>query len=665
MLVAHSRRLLRLNLLPRGSPSVPILQQTLRLLRCSLLPLLPFSPCLHAQTAPSPASAPITLTIHAGFPKAQSSPMLYGLMTEEINDSYDGGLYAELVHNRVVRPGWAGAEHWNLLQRGTAQATVTIDTTTGPSAAIPASLELKATSVPAGASAGVENDGYWGIPLRPQTDYAASFYAKAASDTSLTVELIDDASGKPVVAQAVPHIGSTWQLYHASLHTPAITPSSRYHIALSVHAPATVWLNLVSLFPPTYKARANGNRADLMEKLAAMHPAFLRFPGGNYLEGDHIADRYQWKQTIGPLVGRPTHPSPWQYRSSDGLGLLEFLEWCEDLHMQPLLAVYAGYSLQGEHVDAGPALAPYVQDALDEIEYVTGSPTSRWGAERAKDGHPAPFPLGYVEIGNEDEFDKSGSYNGRYAQFYNAIKRQYPQLQLIATTPVQGSTPDMIDDHFYRSAQEFYEDVHHYDATPRTGPKIFVGEWATREGAPTPNFGAALGDAAWMTGLERNSDVVLMASYAPLLTNVNPGGLQWNTDLIGYDAMESYGSPSYYAQVLFSGHRGDQILGSEFTGDPVRLFASVTRDRASGTLFLKLVNATTEARQLRVDVQGARVGAGRQFVLSAPSTEATNSITDPTRIVPVEHSVSAPVGGTLSLDLQPLSINVFELPEQH
>ena len=168
-----------------------------------------------------------------------------------------------------------------------------------------------------------------------------------------------------------------------------------------------MWFNLVSLFPPTYQDRTNGNRIDLMEKMAAMRPKFLRFPGGNYLEGDHIPDRFEWKKTIGPLVDRPTHPSPWRYRSSDGMGLLEFLEWCEDLKMEPVLAVYAGYSMAQEHVDPGPALEPYVQDALDEIEYVTGDANTKWGAERVKNGHPAPFPLRYVEIGNEDWFDRS------------------------------------------------------------------------------------------------------------------------------------------------------------------------------------------------------------------------------------------------------------------
>ena len=267
-----------------------------------------------------------------------------------------------------------------------------------------------------------------------------------------------------------------------------------------------------------------------MEKLAAMHPKFLRLPGGNYLEGDHIAERFEWKKTIGPWVDRPTHPSPWHYRSSDGMGLLEFLEWCEDLKIEPVLAVYAGYSMAQEHVEPGPALEPYVQDALDEIEYVTGGPDTKWGAERVKDGHAAPFPLHYVEIGNEDEFDRLRLLRWPLSRSsIKAIKQRYPELQVIATTPVKSVKPDVLDEHFYMSAENSFADANHYDKADRNGPKIFVGEWATREGEPTPNLQAALGDAAWMTGMERNSDLIVMASYAPLFVNVNPGGMQWAT----------------------------------------------------------------------------------------------------------------------------------------
>ncbi len=635
--------------------------------------LLKTPPCLALASALLALAAPhavaqvqaTTLTIDTGAAKAKSSPTLYGLMTEEINYSYDGGLYGELVRNRVVENGFGGMDHWSLVQRGTARAAVSIDTANGPSAAIPASLKLVVTSAAPGSPAGLENEGYWGIPLRPGTSYQASFYAKAAQpNATVTVTLLADDTGQPIVQQTVPNVGMEWKRYSLTLETPAgLAASPRNHLVLTVDRPGTLWVNLVSLFPPTYNNRANGNRIDLMEKLAAMHPAFLRLPGGNYLEGDTIEQRFEWKNTIGPLVDRPTHESPWGYRSTDGMGLLEFLEWCEDLKIQPVLAVYAGYSLKGEHVEPGPALAPYVQDALEEIEYATGDSSTQWGATRAKDGHPEPFQLHYIEIGNEDWFDKSGSYSGRYAQFYDAIKKQYPQYELIATTPVTGHRYDVVDDHYYRSAQEFYDDVGHYDHTDRNGPKIFVGEWATREGTPTPNFGAALGDAAWMTGMERNSDIVVMSSYAPLLTNVNPGGLQWDTDLIGYNAMSSYGSPSYYAQAMFSRHHGDEILNSSFSGTPVRLFQSVTRDAATGTMYLKLVNATTLPAPIAIRLTGSgqAAAAGTMYTLTAPSTEATNSIDDPTRIVPSQHPLLQ-LGGGFTVMLAPLSINVVELP---
>jgi alpha-N-arabinofuranosidase len=618
-----------------------------------------------AQQTTSIAPRRVTLTIDDGAAKAASSPTLYGLMTEEINHSYDGGLYAELIRDRAIRHGgWGQLDHWRLVQRGIAQANLEIDGKTGPSTALPGSLKLTITSANASSPAGVANSGWWGIPLHPRTDYQASFWAKASvAGADVTAALIDDDSGRILTQQTVHGIGTTWQRYRTTLRTPAsLTPSAHNHFALLVTQPGTLWLNLVSLFPPTYNNTPNGNRIDLMQRMAAMHPAFLRFPGGNYLEGNTIAQRFRWKQTIGPLVDRPTHMSPWGYRSSDGMGLLEFLNWCQDLHMQPVLAVYAGYSLNGEHVAAGPALQPYVQSALEEIEYVTGSRSTQWGAQRAKDGHPAPFPLRYVEIGNEDQFDKSGSYSGRYAQFYDAIHQKYPGLQIIATAPVTGHKVDVLDEHYYESPQQFFAMADHYDKLPRTGPKIFVGEWATMEGSPTPDFGAALSDAAWMTGLERNSDLVVMASYAPLLTNVNPMGPQWVPNLIGYDAMSSYGSPSYWAQVLFSKYRGDEILASTMSGSPLRIFASVTREKSTGTIDLKLVNANTVAStvQIHLDHAAQPPASGMQYILSAPSTTATNTISDPEHIVPRQKRLPK-VGRDFSLTLEPLSINVITL----
>jgi len=608
---------------------------------------------------------PATLTIQADKPVAKVSPTLYGLMTEEINYSYDGGLYGELVQDRTFQSSRSDTENWVPVPQGTAHGSVVRDLATGPSAALPASLKVTVTAADKANAFGLRNRGWWGVPLRANTTYTASVYAKGDAAAGVRVSLIANNTGKVLASASLPALTGEWKQYSFTLKTGGDVPASADNqILLSVEHPGTVWLQLLSVFPPTYKGRVNGNRADLMELMAAMHPTFLRFPGGNYLEGDHINERFDWKKTIGPLVDRAGHRSPWKYQSSDGMGLLEFLGWCEDLKMQPVLAVYAGYSLQQEHVNPGPELAPYVQDALDEIEYVTGDGSTKWGAERAKDGHPAPFALSYIEVGNEDWFDRSKSYDARYAQFYDAIKAKYPALQLIATTPVKGHTMDVVDDHYYKRAEQFFADVHHYDNADRKGPKVFVGEWATREGTPTPNMGAALGDAAWMTGMERNSDLVILSSYAPLLVNVNPNGMQWQSDLIGYNANSSYGSPSYYAQAMFASHVGTEIVASELQGAGDRLFYSVTRDAAKGVLYLKLVNASSAAQEIKVSLAGAKdvKPTAKMIQLSAGTTAATNTIDDPKRVAPTESTVK--VGKDFARTLPGYSIEVLEIATQ-
>src|SRR5436305_4685102 len=613
-----------------------------------------------AQTKPS------ILTIHIDTPVSKVSPILYGLMTEEINYSYDGGLYGEMVRNRTFRANKSNVPYWILFEEGDAEAKMQVDRQTGPSEALNYSLRLDVTKADPQNQAAILNQGFWGMALMPNSTYKGSLYAKADSDAlgELSIKLVSDAENKILASTRVRSPTANWTRYEFSLKTTAMQPLSANHLVITVGHTGTLWLNLVSLFPPTYHDRPNGNRIDLMEKLAAMHPAFLRFPGGNYLEGDHIPDRFEWKKTIVPLVDRPTHPSPWRYQSSDGMGLLEFLEWCEDLNMQPVLAVYAGYSLQQEHVNPGPDLEPYVQDALDEIEYVTGGPETKWGAIRVENGHPQPFKLTYVEVGNEDYFDRSGSYDGRYEQFYEAIKAKYQDLQIIATTPVKSIRPDVIDDHYYRRATEFFHDTTHYDKTDRNGPKIFVGEWATREGTPTPNLGAALGDAAWMTGMERNSDIIVMSCYAPLLVNVNPGGMQWESDLIGYDASRSYGSPSYHAQVIFAQHVGDVTLGSNIENGGSKLFYSVTKDTKAKRIYLKLVNAASHAQAVDLKFTGGTLAkTGTLVMLNGRSTQATNTVEQPTNIVPVQSPLPN-IGSELHYTAPAYSIQVIQLSQQ-
>ncbi len=599
----------------------------------------------HAAVGHVSAMQPVAhLEVDAGTIAKPASKGLYGLMTEEINHAYEGGLYAELVNNGTFRGNWMGVDNWTEVARGNSALTASIDRGEGPSPALHNSLELKIAAASTGNEAGLSNAGYWGIPVRANTTYKGSFYAKVDGDLGpMTVRLINNQTGAVAAMTHVAMSGSGWTRYEYTLKTGEVKTSANNNLELTVAKPGTLHLQLVSLFPPTYENAPNGNRADLIEKMAAMHPNFIRLPGGNYLEGDTLRDWYNWKETIGPLVDRPGHMAPWTYWSTDGFGLMEFLRWTEELHVEPILAVYAGYSLRGEHVKPGKDLEPYVQSALDEVEYVTGDVSTKWGAERAKDGHAAPFPLHYIEIGNEDWFDKSGSYDERFGQFAEALRKKYPQYKLIATTPVKekaGNEPDLVDDHYYKSPADMFALVHHYDDAPRNGPQVFVGEWATRSGTPTPNFGDALGDAAFMTSMERNSDLIKIASYAPLLVNVNPGAMQWPTDLIGYDALTSYGSPSYYAQCMFGAHIGDEQPQNSITGvDPnARFYYSVTESSDTKVLHLKLVNATTMDQPLEIALKGLGAGAHEAKVISlhGATFQATNTITDPMAIRPVE-----------------------------
>jgi alpha-N-arabinofuranosidase len=638
--------------------------------RLLLMTALAMSVCMSAGAQQRRSLSAAKLTIDPSNIVSPVSPTLYGMMTEEINHAFDGGLYAELLQNRTFRASWQGVEHWDVVRNGDAAALMEVDRSTGPSQALPYSLKLAVSAASPGNEAGVSNAGYWGIALKPNTEYHGSFYAKLddAAAGPMRAQLINDRTGAVLASAEIAPRNGDWSKYEYTLRTSGAAAGMDNHLQLTVAHPGTVWLQLVSLMPPTFDNQPNGFRADLMERMAALHPHFLRLPGGNYLEGDTLKDWYNWKQTIGPLVDRPGHQAPWSYWSTDGMGLLEFLEWCQDLKIEPVLAVYAGYSLRQEHVNPGSDLEPYVQSALDEVEYLTGDTSTKWGAERAKDGHPAPFPLHYIEIGNEDFFDRSGSYDARFAQFARALHKQYPQYKLIATMPVHETAteaqPDVVDDHYYKPINEMLDFVHHYDNAPRNGPKIFVGEWATLSGSPTPNFGGALADAAWMTSMERNSDLIVMSAYAPLLVNVNPGASQWGTNLIGFNAETTYASPSYYAQALFAGHLGDGTAKTMLDGGGKRFYYSATVSSNDHVLHLKLVNASNEDQPLTIELKGM-TGArqARMSSLHAATYEATNSIRNPEFIHPVETSLHLS-GETWRHAVPALTIEVIDVSLQ-
>jgi alpha-L-arabinofuranosidase len=503
------------------------------------------------------------VTIQAGQPGAVVSSNLFGIFFEEINFAGEGGIYAEMVRNRSFYSP-TSALYWTQVTQGTAAGTMTVDTGRPLNTNLPNSLKLTMQS--GTGSVGAANPGFWGMSLQAGATYNLSFYAAAAGGfAGPVVAQLQNAGGSAVYAQAsFGGLTTNWQHFTATLVSGGTDTNAR--IVLSITNAGTVWLDVVSLFPAaTFDNRTNGLRPDLANMLSALHPSFLRYPGGNFIEGADITNAVRWKKTIGDISQRPGHlDDAWGYWSTDGFGYHEFLQYCEDMGMEPLYGINCGLALgyNGATNNTVPLseMGPWVQDALDAIQYANGATNTTWGALRAANGHPAPFNLQYMEIGNEN----GGSYyNDRYALFYNAIKSNYPAMHLIASDwgGIPTSAPvEIQDEHYYSSAGTFESYATKYDGYNRNGPKVFVGEYAVTAGFGTyGNLTSALGEAAFMTGMERNSDLVQMASYAPLFANVN--GIQWLPDLIYYDSGRGlFGTPSYYVQELFGQNRGDAVL---------------------------------------------------------------------------------------------------------
>ena len=501
-----------------------------------------------------------TVTIQANQPGAVVSSNLFGIFFEEINFAGDGGIYAEMVRNRAFNNS-ANPDYWTLVTTGTATGTVAVDFSQPLNTNKPGSLKLTKLSGTGGV--GAANSGYWGMSLQSGATYNLNFCAMASNHFAGPVVVqLQNASGSTVYAQAsFSGLTGNWQKFSASLVSSGTDTNAR--IVLSITNAGTVWLDEVSLFPQTtFYSRTNGLRADLGNMLAALHPSFMRYPGGNFIESTTAANAVRWKKTIGDTALRPGHLNDsWGYWSTDGFGLQEYLQFCEDLGMVPLYGINCGLMLgwNGNSNNTIPLnqMGPWVQDALDLIQYANGDTNTTWGALRAANGHPAPFNLQYLEIGNEN----GGSfYDDRYALFYSAIKSNCPAMHLIATAVPSSAPLEILDEHYYTSPGTFISYATKYDSYSRSGPKIFVGEYAVTAGTGTfGSLAAALGEAAFMTGMERNSDIVRMASYAPLFANVN--GMQWSPDLINYDSARGvFGTPSYYVQELFSQNRGDTVL---------------------------------------------------------------------------------------------------------
>ena len=613
----------------------------------------------------SQLAGPGQLSVDASQRGPAINPTQFGEFLEEINHSGDGGLYAELVRNRDLKESSSNPVAWSEVGSPGTDASISLDSSQPLNSANPVSLKLAVGGGTSNGRVGVANAGYWGIPVKPSTTYNVSFFARsdAASPGPLTVDL-ESNSGHVWASSTVTGVTGSWQQLTTTLHTNGGAPASLEN-RLVISTPAAsaagsnLWFTIVSLFPPTYDNTANGLRIDLMQELAGLDPGYMRIPGGNYLEGDTIDTRFNWEDTVGPIQDRPGHfNSAWGYWSQDGMGLLEYLELAEELHASPVLAVWAGYTLTGTVVPQSQ-LAPYVQSALDEIQYAIGPTTTYWGAQRAADGHPAPFDLSMVEIGNEDFFDGSGSYNAyRYPMFANAIRAAYPQLKLIATTPVTNGPVDIVDEHYYNNdPQYFAENAHLFDSVSRTGPKVIVGEYATTNGTPTGTLANAVGEAAFLTGTERNSDLVLGASYAPLLVNVNVPS--WPTNLIGYNALKSYVSPSYWAQEMLSTQHGDHVIGSQLVSGTGTLFDVASQ--GNGHTYLAVVNDGSAPAPTTVSLAGLGNGAsGGTATTLTGNPDAMNSLNDPNAVSPTTRRLGS-VGTSFAYRFPANSVTVLNL----
>lgn len=510
----------------------------------------------------------VTLNIDAAGRGPKIGELHYGIFYEEINNAGDGGIYAELIRNRSFEDG-NGLDYWSAVNSSELKV-VHADLM---NEAHNSALELKLN----GTDAGIQNEGYWGIECRKGDTYKFSFWAKSNDNYSsnATISLIGNSKVGGSATIEVSTNGK-WQKFSGSFTATDNISDAKFRLTFT--KAGKIDLDMVSLFPPTYKDRENGCRKDLAEMLEALKPAFVRFPGGCYIEGDGSVEdnrRFEWKKTVGPVEQRPGHYNfNWGYPSTDGMGFHEFLQLTEDLGAEPLFVVNIGigHGWFKDYTD----IDEYIQEALDAIEYCNGDESTYWGKQRGLNGHPEPFYLRLMEIGNENynfEDDRSDHYAERYKAFYDAIKAKYPEVTLIGNVEAWGtdnpswrnSFPcEIIDEHYYRTPEWFEMQYNKYDAYDRTRPKVYVGEYAVTDGYGTNgHLKAALGEAVYMLGMEKNSDVCIMNSYAPIFYNEERGG-GWLPDMIRFSSGQSYGTPSYHVQKLMPNNVGKQnVLWSE------------------------------------------------------------------------------------------------------
>ena len=606
-----------------------------------------------------------TIEIQVDKPGASINPAMWGAFFEDINFGADGGLYAELVKNRSFEfPD--PLMGWTKISPSLAHGELSIRDEDPFDPANPHYVRLQSGGT---ADFGISNEGFRGMGVRKGEEYDFSAQIRGvANQSALKIQLY---GGDGTLLDSVELSGFSpgWKKYTTTLHPRDTDPKARLAVVLS--GKGTVDLDMISLFPRhTWKDRPGGLRADMAQTLADLHPGFLRFPGGCIVEGSVLTRRYQWKNTIGPIEDRRLLINRWNYEfehrptpdyfQTFGLGFFEYFQLCEDIGAEPLPILNCGMACQFNSGELCPLdeLQPYIQDALDLVEFANGPTNSLWGAKRAALGHPDPFHLKLLGVGNEQW---GPQYIDRYTKFATALKEKYPDIQLVsaagpdpadqrfqfAWSQLRALHADIIDEHCYARPEWFFANTHRYDAYDRNGPKVFMGEYAAQSVGIVStknknNLECALAEAAYMTGLERNADVVRMASYAPLFANTE--AWQWKPDLIWVHSLQVYATPSYYVQQLFCKNRGDEILPLKLTGIETSatgvqsLYASTTLDAQTEEIILKVINpgAQDESADIQLDGGVQVQSEGTAMVLSNDNLDAVNSMDEPKKVAPVE-----------------------------
>jgi alpha-L-arabinofuranosidase len=625
-----------------------------------------------------------TITIHADQPGAKINPAMWGVFFEDINFGADGGLYSELVKNR----GFEFPDPlmgWTKISPSLADGEVSVRDDAPFDANNVHYVRIESRNA---APFGISNEGFRGMGVRKNEAYDFSAQIrKVSGDAILRVQLWGG-DGTLLDSVELKDFTGNWKKYAATLH-PKYTDAKAW-LSVTLVSKGALDLDFISLFPEhTWKNRPGGLRADMVQTLADLHPGFMRFPGGCIVEGSVLARRYQWKNTIGLVEDRKLLIDRWNYEflhrptpdyyQSFGLGFFEFFQLCEDIGAQPLPILNCGMACQFNSGELCPidALQPYIQDALDLIEFANAPAGSPWGAKRAAMGHPEPFHMKMMGVGNEQWGQQ---YIDRYTKFAAAIKEKYPDIQLVsaagpdpadsrfkfAWSKLRELHADIIDEHSYALPDWFYANTHRYDNYDRQGPKVFMGEYAAQSVAVVStknrnNLECALSEAAYLTGLERNADVVRMASYAPLFSNTE--AWQWTPDLIWVNSLHVSLTPNYYVQQLFSCNRGDEVLPAEISDTPAqKLFASAVRDDAAGDIILKVVNGSDAPAPFEIKLAGgAKMDAqAKAIVLAGTNLNAENEIGRPETVKPMESSLAIS-GDNFTHEFQPWSLTILRI----